>query len=205
MDDRRVAVITGGARRVGRAVVLRLAKEGFDVAFSYLSSGNEAVALEQEVSRMGRRAVGVRADLTDPEAGTRAIVGRVIGEFGRVDVLMNNASLYEAGALAEANPEQARRLMAIHFESPLLLCRGFEAHLRKAKGHVVNMCDLLGERPWPRYLAYCASKAALANLTLSLARELAPEVTVNGIAPGVVEWPEDYPDDERETYLKRVP
>jgi pteridine reductase len=205
MDERRVAVITGGAKRVGRAVVLRLAREGFDVAFSYLSSEGEARALEQEVARTGRRALAVRADLTDPEAGTRAIVDRVNGEFGRVDVLMNNASLYEPGAPGEANLEQTRRLMAIHFESPMLLCRGFESQLRKAKGCVVNMCDLLGERPWPRYLAYCASKAALANLTLSLARELAPDVTVNGIAPGVVEWPEDYPEGEREKYLKRVP
>ena len=81
----------------------------------------------------------------------------------------------------------------------------FAPLLRTAKGRVINMVDLLAERPWPQYMAYCASKAALANLTLSLARELAPEVTVNGIAPGVVEWPADYPEAEKEKYLKRVP
>jgi len=86
-----------------------------------------------------------------------------------------------------------------------LLAQSLAPMLRAARGHVVNMIDLLVERPWPEYMAYCASKAALANLTLSLARELAPEVTVNGIAPGVVEWPEDYPQAEREKYLKRVP
>ena len=76
---------------------------------------------------------------------------------------------------------------------------------RASRGHVVNMIDLLVERPWPEYLAYCASKAALASLTLGLARELAPEVTVNGISPGVVEWPKDMPEFEKEKYLKRVP
>jgi pteridine reductase len=95
--------------------------------------------------------------------------------------------------------------MAVHFESPLLLCQAFAPMLRHSKGHIVNMVDLLAERPWPQYLAYCASKAALWNLTLGLARELAPDVTVNGIAPGVVEWPEDYPPEEREKYLRRVP
>src|SRR6478609_10558034 len=95
--------------------------------------------------------------------------------------------------------------MAIHFESPLLLAKHFAQHLKRSRGHIVNMCDLLAERPWPQYLAYCASKAALANLTLGLARELAPEVTVNGIAPGVVEWPPGYSDSEKQRYLKRVP
>jgi pteridine reductase len=95
--------------------------------------------------------------------------------------------------------------MAVHFESPLLLAQTFAASLRAARGHIVNMVDLLAERPWPQYMAYCASKAALVNLTLSLARELAPDVTVNGIAPGVVEWPPDYPEAEKEKYLKRVP
>jgi pteridine reductase len=98
-----------------------------------------------------------------------------------------------------------RRLMAIHFEAPLLLAQAFAPMLRAARGHVVNMVDIQAERPSPQYLAYCASKAALVNLTLGLARELAPEVTVNGIAPGVVEWPDDYPEAERAKYLKRVP
>src|SRR4029079_15139280 len=85
------------------------------------------------------------------------------------------------------------------------LARQFEKPLRRSRGHIVNMVDLLAERPWPQYLAYCATKAALANLTLGLARELAPEVTVNGIAPGVVEWPAGFPDEEKHKYLNRVP
>ncbi len=87
----------------------------------------------------------------------------------------------------------------------MLLCKEFAHLLRKSNGHVINMVDILAERPWPEYLGYCTSKAGLMNLTLGLARELAPHVTVNGIAPGVVEWPVDYPKAERVKYLKRVP
>jgi pteridine reductase len=123
----------------------------------------------------------------------------------RLDVLVNNASDFLRAKLADTSLEQVRRLNAIHLETPFLLCQKFEPMLRAARGHVVNMIDLLVERPWPEYLAYCASKAALGSLTLGLARELAPEVTVNGISPGVVNWPENTPEVEKEKYLKRVP
>src|SRR5690606_23391038 len=117
-----------------------------------------------------------------------------------LDLLVNNASLYEPAALERTDSDLMRRVMAIHFETPLLLTRAFTPMLRAAKGHIVNLVDVLAERPWPRYLAYCASKAALANLTLGPARELAPDITVNGIAPGVVDWPETYPEEEKARY-----
>jgi pteridine reductase len=107
--------------------------------------------------------------------------------------------------LAGTTPDLTRRLWAIHVESPLMLCQRLAPLLRTSRGHVINMVDLMAERPWPKYMAYCASKAALANLTLSLARELAPDVTVNAIAPGAVEWPADMPQADRDKYLKRVP
>jgi pteridine reductase len=122
-----------------------------------------------------------------------------------VDLLINNASLFIPGDLVATDAAMFARMMAIHVESPVLLAKRFAPQLRAARGHVVNMVDLLAEKPWPQYLAYCTSKAALANATLSLARELAPEVTVNGIAPGVIEWPVVMPAEEREQYLKRVP
>lgn len=189
---------------MGRAVAERLADAGFDVAFTYLHSDAEARELEQSLCRRGRRGMGIAADLTDP-AAVGVIEHKFRAVFPRLDLLVNSASIYHAADLASTQLADIRRLMAIHVEAPLLLCQRFAADLRAARGHVVNMIDLLAERPWPKYLAYCASKAALANLTLGLARELAPEVTVNGIAPGVVEWPKDYPADEREKYLKRVP
>jgi pteridine reductase len=203
--SRRVALVSGGARRVGRAIVERLAGAGFEVVLTYMSSEREAGELVEALRDGGGTAVAVRADLTRPVEAVEAIAGAVGESFGRLDVLVNNASIYEPDGLEQAGVEQARRMMAIHYEAPLLLCRRLAPLLRESGGQVVNMVDLLAERPWPRYLSYCASKAALMNLTLGLARELAPAVTVNGIAPGVVEWPEDYPPAEREKYLRRVP
>jgi pteridine reductase len=201
----KVALVTGGAKRVGRAIVQRLADEGFDVAFTYLTSESDAAAFEHDLKSASRRAMAIRADLTQPDTAPAAVFDAFKQEFDRLDVLVNSASLYVPGRLRDTKPDLMRKVAAIHVHSPLLLCQKFETMLRSSRGHVVNMVDLLAERPWPEYLIYCASKAALANLTLGLARELAPEVTVNGIAPGVVDWPEDYPETERQKYLKRVP
>src|SRR5438045_7028181 len=205
MAERRVALVTGGAKRVGRAIVERLAAGGFDVAFTYLTSDAEAAELRGALEAAGANALAIKADLTHAQRAADTLSSAVAGRFSRLDVLVNSASLYEPAPLEQTDLTLARRMMAIHFESPLLLCQAFAPLLRRSRGHVVNMVDLMVERPWPQYLAYCASKAALWNLTLSLARTLAPEVTVNGIAPGVVEWPDDYPESEREKYLKRVP
>jgi pteridine reductase len=199
-NPQRVALVTGGAIRVGRAIVERLAADGFAVAFTYLTSQDEAESL---ASRIGGCAI--RADLTDPEPAAAHVATALANFSPRLDLLVNSASIYQPSSLMKTDLQQMRRLMAIHYESPLLLARALAPKLRDAGGHVVNMVDLLAERPWPELLAYCASKAALVNLTLGLARELAPEVTVNGVAPGVVEWPDDYPQSERDTYLKRVP
>lgn len=201
----RVALVTGGAKRVGRGVVERLVAGGFDVAFTYLASETEAESLAGEIRAAGRKALAIRVDLTQPVIAVETIRREFSQAFHRLDVLVNSASIYAAADLSRSTVELSRRLMAIHVESPLLLCQAFAEPLRSARGHVINMVDLLAERPWPQYLTYCASKAALASLTLGLARELAPEVTVNGIAPGVVEWPANYPEADKQQYLKRVP
>jgi pteridine reductase len=201
-NARRVALVTGGAKRVGRAIVEKLASEGFEIAFTYNSSESEALSLRDQLRG---RTIAIKADLTKSEGASELIATQLRDHFGRLDVLVNSASAYLPAKLQQTDLKLARMLMAIHYESPLLLCQKFEPMLRASRGHVVNMVDLLVERPWPQFMAYCASKAALANLTLSLSRELAPEATVNGIAPGVVEWPADYPQSEREKYLKRVP
>ena len=192
--------MTGGAKRVGRAIVERLAADHYSVAFTYLSSEREAKELEQRINGLA-----IRADLTEPEEAAATIHRAFAARFDRLDVLVNSASVYKPARLRDTDVNLMREVAAVHVQSPLLLCQRFESMLRASRGHVVNMVDLLAERPWPEYLIYCASKAALANLTLGLARELAPEVTVNGIAPGVVEWPDDYPESERQKYLKRVP
>lgn len=201
----RVALVTGGAKRVGKKIIQTLVEGGFDVAFTYKTSSGDARKLVQEIERAGRRALAIEADLADPTTAPDAIYSAFKLAFDRLDVLVNNASTFAPGKLRDTNLTLMRTVAAVHVQSPLLLCKLFESMLRKSRGHVVNMVDLLAEKPFPDYLIYSASKAALWNLTLGLARELAPEVTVNGIAPGVVEWPTDYPQAEREKYLRRVP
>jgi len=206
-DDgiRRVALVTGGAKRVGRAIVERLANSGFDVAFTYFLSGHQAQELVRTFEGSAARVVRIPGDLDDPATFVPAVTNEFQRHFSRLDVLVNNASAYEQSPLESVTLDQVRRFNAVHVEAPLLLCQALAPMLRASRGHVINMVDLLAERPWPKYLAYCASKAGLWNLTLGLARALAPDVTVNGIAPGVVAWPDEFPDEERRKYLRRVP
>jgi pteridine reductase len=203
--ETKVALVTGGAKRVGRAIVERLASAGYDIAFTYLSSQEDAHELQRSLEALGRSCLAIRVDLTQPLHAVQQIEEEFHQLYKRLDVLVNSASLYKGARLSKTDLKLMHELSAIHVDAPLLLCQKFEALLRASHGHVINMVDLLAEKPWPEMLAYCASKSALVNLTLGLAKELAPEVTVNGIAPGVVEWPDDYPEAEREKYLKRVP
>jgi len=196
----KVALITGGARRVGRAIVEKFASAGYRVAFTYRSNQADAETLARQL-----KGCAIRVDLTRPAEAVEQVNADLSKFADRLDVLVNSASMYPQADLRQTTPGLIEQLMAIHVQSPLLLAQAFEVKLRQSRGHIINMIDLLAEKPWPKYLAYCASKAALANLTLGLARELAPEVTVNGIAPGVVAWPADYPEAEKQKYLDRVP
>ncbi len=204
-QSNRVALITGGAKRVGRAIVEHLAQLRWDVAFTYHHSEAAANDLVETLRSANHKALAIQADLTDPQPAVDLIHRNMRQHFGRLDLIVNNASLYTPASLEQTDLKLMRALDAIHLQSPLLLAQTFAPMLRESHGHIINMLDLLAEKPWPKYIAYCASKAALWNLTLSLARELAPEVTVNGIAPGVVDWPDDMPQADRDKYLKQVP
>ena len=202
---RRVALVTGAARRVGRRIALELADAGYDVAFTYLSSQAESRSLQRQIAAKGCRALPIRVDLTEPTAAVQTIAGELQNFSRHLDVLVNSASIFQPDAAGKKLLEQMRKFWAIHVESPLILCRSLAPKLKAAGGHIINMIDLLAERPLPRYVAYCSSKAGLAAVTLGLARELAPRVTVNGIAPGAVLWPRGMPASARRQYLRRVP
>ena len=204
----RTALVTGGARRVGRHVALHLARRGWDVAITYNQSVGEMSTLAGEVEGMGRQFAPIQADFAaDPDAAAAKIARAVSARFGRLDVLMHNASLYAPRPLAEVDAAEFARYFAVHVTVPALLTRGLRPLLEVAGGTVVTMTDsdIDADRARPQFLAYQASKAALANLTINLARELAPNVTVNAIAPGAVLWNESATPQEREQYLSRVP
>ncbi|MCS7032866.1 MAG: SDR family oxidoreductase [Phycisphaerae bacterium] len=199
-EDRRTALVTGGSKRVGRQIVLTLARAGFDVAFT-----TRQPSICDLPGDLSTTVTPITLDVCELPQAADALLESVQNSFGRLDVLVHNASIYEAADLADTSLRMIRKLNRIHVEVPILLTRAFAPLLRGSRGHVILMLDAGTDRPAPRYLAYHASKAAMANLTLSLARALAPEVTVNGIAPGVVEWPENFPPDARQQYLSRLP
>lgn len=210
----RVALVTGGARRVGRAVSLRLAREGFDLAVTYRSSAEQANTLAAEVAELGRRCETLQADFADPASAAKSVAVEVLQRFARLDALVHNASLFAECPLSDIDPAHARRMHDVNALAPLLLTRELASRLAanfvpdrpETAGRVVAFTDIHAlHRPLPRYAAYAMSKAALAQMVESLAVELAPAVTVNALAPGVVAWAEDFSQEHKRSYLQRIP
>ena len=205
----RVALVTGGARRVGRAVALGLAEAGMDVALTYRSSRDEAEEVVDCIAKMGRQALAIEADLGRTDAA-EGVHRRFVERFTRLDALINNASTFEPGAIGGLDAVAFDAAMAVNARGPMLLMQQFAPMLAADYpancGRIVNFIDIhvLGQ-PLAGYMAYNASKAALYEITKTAAIELAPKVTVNAIAPGVVAWADSYTEAERAAYLTRVP
>lgn len=201
----KVALVTGGAKRVGRAIVERLAAAGFSVAFTYNASKDAADALVAGLLQKRIDAAAVQADLSEPSSAL-AIGAWFRARFSRLDLLVNSASMYIADdEAAGASAALQAKLFTTNSITPARLMSEFAPDLARSHGSVVNFIDILAERPMPGYSAYCASKAALHASTLAYARKLGPGVRVNGIAPGVIEWPDEMPEADRAAYLRRVP
>jgi pteridine reductase len=206
----RVALVTGGARRVGRAVAVALAGEGMDVAITYRRSGREARQVAARIEGMGRRCLLIRADLSRPEAADR-VRDALSRRFDSLYALVNNAAVFAPTPLEKLTAAELGRQFAVNAWAPLLLVSRLAPLLRAAgrvgaPARVVNFVDahVLGQ-PMRRHLAYGASKGALLEITRMLAAELAPRVTVNAIAPGVIDWAEGFSAGQRRAYLRRVP
>jgi pteridine reductase len=200
----RVAVVTGAGRRLGQAMARALAGRGMALAIHHHASAKGARALRDEVTAAGGRAECFAADLTDAEAA-RTLPLRVAEAFGRLDVLVNSAAVMHRAGFAETTPSQYDAIFALHLRSVFFCTQGAAPALRAAQGKVVNLADLAGLQPWPGFAAHSVSKAGVVMLTKVLARSLAPEVTVNAIAPGAVLVPEEYDDEERERLAKAAP
>lgn len=189
---------------MGRAVAVRLARAGYDLHVTYRSAAAEGETLAAEVAGLGARCQLTRADLLD-DAAPDTIAAAHLAAFARLDVLVHNASIFPRAGLDATTPEVIRETMKVHVEAPLLLTQRLAPLLRSSRGVVISMTDLAADRPFKGYLAYSASKAALQNLTLGLAKSLAPEARANCIAPGAVEFPDDMTEADRAAYLSKVP
>ena len=200
----RVALVTGGAVRVGRAITLALAEAGFDVVVGYHGSGAAAREMVEEVERTGRRAHAVRADLA-ASAGARKLAHAAATAFGRLDLLVNSASTFFATPFEEISEEEWDQVMAVNLKAPFLLIQATASMLAESRGHVVNIVDLSALRPWASHPHHSVSKAALAHLTRVAARVLAPRVRVNAIAPGSVLPEEDATPEAIQAAAARIP
>ena len=202
----KVALVTGGARRLGAAMVRAFHARGVDIALHYNTSRAAAESLATELNN--RRAHSVRlfsADLCE-HAVSASLVQQVVSWRNRLDVLVNNASSFYPTPLEDASEVEWNDLMASNLKAPFFITKAAAPTLRECKGVVLNMVDINAERPADEYPIYSAAKAGLVNLTKWFAAHLAPEVRVNGIAPGAIIWPEGEADaTEREAYLASIP
>ena len=207
----KVVLITGAARRIGAAIARRLHGEGARLMLHYRKSEREAQTLQAELNSVREHSVAlVQADLMELE-GLQQMVRNTIARFERLDALVNNASTFHATPLGSIASGDWDSLLGTNVRAPLFLAQAAAPHLKKNQGCIVNVTDIHAERPLKNYVVYSVAKAALAGLTRSLARELGPEVRVNGVAPGAIIWPDDGSWDEltrqrivSHTLLKRV-
>lgn len=187
----KVVLITGGARRVGAAICRNLHAHGASIMVHYRTSAKEARALQAELNLKRADSVAlIQADLLNLTMLPN-LVGDTVKRFGRLDVVINNASSFFPTAVGEINDKAWDDLIGTNLKAPLFLSQAAVAQLKKNHGCIVNIVDIHAERPMKNYVVYSTAKAGLVNLTRSLARELAPEVRVNALAPGAIIWPED--------------
>lgn len=203
----RVVLMTG-AKRIGAIVAEELARRGVDVVLSYNRSKNEAEETAARVRALGQRALTVHADVSR-RADCEALVGRAVQELGRLDILINMASLYEGKPFAELTEDDWDRHLAVELKAAFLCSRAALPHLRATKGRIINFSDWLpasGRPRYPGYLLYYVAKAGVKALTEALALELAPDrILVNAIAPGPILAPPETTDEELKAVENATP
>ena len=182
----KVALVTGGARRLGRASALALAEAGADVAITFLKSAKDAARTVKAIEKMGVRALSVRCDVTDPES-IGAAVREVVRRLGGLDILVNNAGNYETVGFEQLTLQQWDSIFATNVRGPFLVSKAALKYLRARQGKIINLGSLGGLRPWASHAHYCSSKAALHMLTKVMAKALAPAIAVNCVAPGMID------------------
>jgi 3-oxoacyl-[acyl-carrier protein] reductase/pteridine reductase len=197
-----VALITGAAKRIGRSIALRLAADGADIVVNYASSKPEADTLVAEIKSAGRRAIAVQADVSH-RLDVQKLFSAAENEFGRLDILVNNAGTFFPAKFEELTEEQWDHILNVNLKSQFLCAQSTAPIMkRQGRGRIINLSSLGGLLAWPAYTHYCVSKAGSIMLTRCLARALGPEILVNSVAPGTIQFPGEPPDEE---YIRRVP
>ena len=189
-----VALVTGGARRVGRAIALALAERGADVVVHYNSGAAEAEATADALRAFGVRVALLQADLSDVEVAQRVPLD-ARNAFGRLDILVNSAAMMLRTPIGDVTPEQWDTMFALNLRSPFFVAQAAAPLLRAQGGVIVNIADLAAYETWPAYVPHAITKAGIVQMTRGLARALAPDIRVNAVAPGAVMLPDDWTDD----------
>ena len=206
MQDK-VVLVTGGGKRLGAAVCRRLHAAGANLMLHYRASAGEARLLQAELNHLRADSVAlIQADLLD-HSKLPSLVEQTVQSFGRLDALVNNASTFYPTTIGEINVTDWNDLVGTNLQAPLFLSQAAAPALRKTQGSIVNITDIHAERPLKSYVVYSVAKAGLVGLTRSLARELAPDVRVNAVAPGPILWPDEEVFDEiaRQRIISHTP
>jgi 3-oxoacyl-[acyl-carrier protein] reductase/pteridine reductase len=185
----KTVVITGGAIHLGRATALAIAQAGARIAFTYWNSKDDASRTLAEIKKVGQQAIALQCDVRDGESIAGALKD-IEKQFGQIDILVNNAGFYETVPFIEITEEQWDNMFAINVRGPFLVSKLCTPALRSSQGRIINIGSLGGEKPWATHAHYCASKAALHMLTRVMAKALAPEIAVNCVAPGMIDYAE---------------
>lgn len=200
------ALITGAAKRIGAAIAQQLHAHGANIAIHYRGSADAAEQLATRLnSQRPDSALIAQADLRDT-AALAALVAQVVGQSGRLDLLLNNASTFYPTPLDEVTEEHWDDLLSTNLKAPLFLSKAAAPHLRESGGSIINIVDIHAHRPLKDHPVYGPAKAGLAMLTRSLARDLAPEIRVNGVSPGAILWPENgLPEKVEQSIIRQIP
>jgi pteridine reductase len=199
----RVALVTGAGRRLGRAIALRLAREGADVILHYRGADAAARETAAEIEALGRRALPLSADLRHPEE-IRGLFDQATQHFGRLDILVNNAAVFFPASIETVTEDHWDTALDTNLKAQFFCAQAAAPLLKARRGVIVNFASVGGLLPWPNYIPYSVSKAGVIMLTRCLARALAPEVRVNAIAPGTISMPGDPPEWEAD-YIRQAP
>jgi len=198
------ALVTGGARRIGRAIALELAAAGADVTVTYRNSRADAEETLQLIHQLGRQAIALECDVRS-EPSVRSAIANSINFHSRLDVLVNNAAIFESAPLDQLTLEQWDAVFETNTRGPFLVAREALPHLRASRGRIINLGSLGGLRPWAGHAHYCASKAALHMLTQAMAKAFAPEVAVNCVAPGWIDLREHDAQAAADRFAEKTP